>query len=137
MDIIFIIALYADIQSLGRILNIYGTIYNLSIFGGGGLAGRGARLCRLIKVIQQYKASADLRKRKNQESGWLLIIFLFLILFIFFFFIFFILFIFFLFYSFLFYSFLLFYFDLFYTFILFNFVPSYRILFHLNFFVLF
>ena len=126
MDIIFIIALYADIQSLGRILNIYGTIYNLSIFGGGGLAGRGARLCRLIKVIQQYKASADLRKRKNQESGWLLIIFLFLILFIFF-----------LFYSFLFYSFLLFYFDLFYTFILFNFVPSYRILFHLNFFVLF
>ena len=69
MDIIFIIALYADIQSLGRILNTYGTIYNLSIFGGGGLAGRGARLCRLIKVIQQYKASADLRKKKNQESG--------------------------------------------------------------------
>ena len=70
MDIIFIIALYADIQSLGRILNTYGTIYNLSIFGGGGLAGRGARLCRLIKVIQQYKAAADLRKKKNQESGF-------------------------------------------------------------------
>ena len=112
MDIIFIIALYADIQSLGRILNIYGTIYNLSIFGGGGLAGRGARLCRLIKVIQQYKASADLRKRKNQESGWLLIIFLFLILFIYYFFFFyffyFIYFFSFLFFSILFLSFILF-----------------------------
>ena len=46
MDIIFIIALYADIGSIGQKLNEEGTIYDLTIFGGGGLAGRGARLVR-------------------------------------------------------------------------------------------
>jgi Flp pilus assembly protein TadB len=46
MDIIFIIATYADIRSIGKELNQKGTIYDLTIFGGGGLAGRGARLVR-------------------------------------------------------------------------------------------
>ena len=46
MDIIFIIATYADIRSIGNELNQKGTIYDLTIFGGGGLAGRGARLVR-------------------------------------------------------------------------------------------
>ena len=69
MDIIFIIAIYADISSLGSVLNKYGSVHDLSIFGGGGLAGRGARLVRLIKVMQQYKAASDLRKRQKQESG--------------------------------------------------------------------
>ena len=46
MDVIFIIAIYADISSIGKVLNEKGTIYDLTIFGGGGLAGRGARLVR-------------------------------------------------------------------------------------------
>ena len=39
-------ATYADIGSIGQELNEKGTIYDLTIFGGGGLAGRGARLVR-------------------------------------------------------------------------------------------
>ena len=55
MDIIFIIATYADIRSIGKVLNSDGTIYDLTIFGGGGLAGRGARLVRLVCVCLEER----------------------------------------------------------------------------------
>jgi hypothetical protein len=67
MDIIFIIAIYADITSIGQVLYNEAGVYNLTIFGGSGLVGKGARLVRLIKIMQQYKVSSDLRKRRNQE----------------------------------------------------------------------
>ena len=64
LDLIFIAATYAEILSLPS-----QTVFENSAFGGSSMVGRGARLYRLIKIIQQYRSDTEKRKRNKQELG--------------------------------------------------------------------
>ena len=64
LDLIFVLATYAEIVSFPA-----RTVFQNSILGGSSMVGRGARLYRLIKIIQQYRIDNEKRKRYNQELG--------------------------------------------------------------------
>jgi hypothetical protein len=65
-DVIFIVALYSDISSVPK-----SDAFTASVFATSGMVGRGARLYRLIKIIQQYKIDSERRKRRKQELEWI------------------------------------------------------------------
>ena len=64
LDLIFILATYAEIVSFPP-----RTVFQNAVFSGCSMVGRGARLYRLIKIIQQYRIDNEKRKRYNQELG--------------------------------------------------------------------
>ena len=64
LDLIFILATYAEIVSFPP-----RTVFQNAVFSGSSMVGRGARLYRLIKIIQQYRIENEKRKRYNQELG--------------------------------------------------------------------
>ena len=64
LDLIFILATYAEIVSFPP-----RTVFQNAVFSGCSMVGRGARLYRLIKIIQQYRIDNEKRKRHNQELG--------------------------------------------------------------------
>jgi hypothetical protein len=64
LDMIFILATYAEIVALPT-----RAVFKNSTFGSVSMVGRGARLYRLIKIIQQYRIDSDRRKKDKQEQG--------------------------------------------------------------------
>ena len=64
LDLIFIFATYAEIIALP-----VRRVFRNSPFAGVGMVGRGARLYRLIKIIQQYRIDTVRRKKDRQELG--------------------------------------------------------------------
>jgi hypothetical protein len=64
LDLIFIFATYAEIFSVSD-----RKMFRDYPLGGMCMVGRGARLYRLIKLVQQYRIRSEQRKRERQERG--------------------------------------------------------------------